>query len=103
MGTQPSCIQRELTSVNRKLAGFQKKYFWFGDEAVDPKHLSSYLRGEKAEVANHNAAWSSHTGKGLLYFSKHSSEKATPAGIINLVSIALRFDMMHHVYVSFGI
>jgi hypothetical protein len=39
------------------------------------------------EIASYNAAWSSQTGKGLLYFSKRASEKATPAGIINLVSI----------------
>ena len=65
---------------------FQKKYFWFGAEPVEHKSLGSYLRGEKAqELANKNAAWSSYTGKGLLYFSKKPSEKAAPAGIINLV------------------
>jgi len=64
---------------------FQKKFFWFGSEPVETKSLSSYLRGEKPEVANHNAAWASHTGKGLLLFSKKASEKASPAGIINLV------------------
>lgn len=73
--------------MNRKLSGFQKKHFWFGEEPVESKSLTSYLRGEKdADTANHNAAWSSHTGKGLLYFSKLNNEKATPAGIINLVS-----------------
>ncbi|KAI9744449.1 MAG: hypothetical protein M1818_001978 [Claussenomyces sp. TS43310] len=72
----------------KKLAGFQKKYFWFGDEAVELRHLaSSYIRGEKVEVANHNIAWSNQTGKGLLYFSKHASEKASPAGIINLSDV----------------
>lgn len=65
----------------------QKRFFWFGEEPVESKNLASYLRGEKdSEAANHNAAWSSYTGKGLLYFSKSSGEKATPAGIINLVS-----------------
>lgn len=63
---------------------FQKKHFWFGSEPVEHKNLSSYLRGEKPDVANHNAAWSSHTGKGLLFFSKKSSDKASPAGILNL-------------------
>lgn len=67
---------------------FQKKFFWFGSERVETKSLSSYLRGEKPEVANHNAAWASHTGKGLLLFSKKASEKATPAGIINLSEVS---------------
>jgi hypothetical protein len=64
---------------------FSKKHFWFGDEAVAIKDLHSYLRGEKPELAHHNAAWSSHTGKGLLYFAKSVDQKSTPAGIINLV------------------
>ncbi|KAG4034979.1 hypothetical protein MFRU_002g03280 [Monilinia fructicola] len=63
---------------------FQKKHFWFGSEPVEHKNLASYLRGEKPDVANHNAAWSSHTGKGLLFFSKKATEKASPAGILNL-------------------
>ena len=71
------------------MAGFQKKYFWIGSEPVESKSLASYMRGEKPEIANHNVAWSSQTGKGLLYFSKFASEKATPAGIINLVSLPL--------------
>jgi hypothetical protein len=62
---------------------FQKKFFWFGSEPVEQKSLSNYLRGEKVYG---NAAWASETGKGLLFFSKKSAEKATPAGIINLVS-----------------
>jgi hypothetical protein len=53
--------------------------------------LANYLRGEKPEVGNHNAAWSSQTGKGLLYYSKHANEKASPAGIINLVRITATF------------
>lgn len=68
---------------------FQKKFFWFGSEPVETKHLSSYLRGEKPEVANHNAAWASHTGQGLLLFAKKPTEKASPAGIINLVCALL--------------
>jgi hypothetical protein len=66
---------------------FQKKFFWFGSEPVEHKHLSNYLRGEKPEAGNHNAAWAAHTGKGLLFFSKKASEKATPAGIFNLVCL----------------
>jgi hypothetical protein len=66
---------------------FQKHHFWIGSDPVESKKLTSYLRGEKPEIANHNAAWSSQTGKGLLYFSKNTGEKATPAGIINLVRI----------------
>ncbi|KAF2747415.1 hypothetical protein M011DRAFT_494531 [Sporormia fimetaria CBS 119925] len=63
---------------------YSKKYFWFGDEAVSVQSLSHYLRGEKTEVAHPTAAWSSQTGKGLLYFVKHADEKATPAGVLNL-------------------
>ena len=62
-----------------------KKHFWFGDEAVAAKDLQAYLREEKAEVAQPNVAWSSQTGKGLLYFAKHADHKAAPSGIINLV------------------
>ncbi|KAI9804293.1 MAG: hypothetical protein M1833_007100 [Piccolia ochrophora] len=67
---------------------FSKKYFWFGEEAVASKDLHNYLRGEKPEVAHPNAAWSTHTGKGLLFFTKHASDKASPAGIINLSDIS---------------
>jgi hypothetical protein len=66
---------------------FQKKFFWFGTEPVESKALASYLRGEKnQETANKNTAWAAHTGKGLLFFSKKAAEKATPAGLFNLVS-----------------
>ncbi|KFY47080.1 hypothetical protein V494_00183 [Pseudogymnoascus sp. VKM F-4513 (FW-928)] len=71
----------------KKLAGFQKRFFWFGTDAVEVKSLSNYLRGEKPEVGNHNAAWSSQTGKGLLYFSKQAGEKSAPVGLINLADI----------------
>ncbi|ORY15593.1 Pleckstrin homology domain-domain-containing protein [Clohesyomyces aquaticus] len=64
---------------------FSKKYFWFGeDEPVSTQSLSHYLRGEKADVAHPTAAWSSVTGKGLLYFVKHADQKETPAGVLNL-------------------
>lgn len=63
---------------------FSKKHFWFGDEPVSTQSLSQYLRGEKPEVAHPAAAWSSQTGKGLLYFVKHADQKATPAGVLNL-------------------
>jgi len=67
---------------------FQKKFFWFGTEPVETKSLSSYLRGEKeTAAANHNAAWASYTGKGLLFFSKKSTDKATPAGVFNLSEV----------------
>ena len=48
--------------------------------------MSHYLRGEKPEVAHPVAAWSSQTGKGLLFFVKHESEKKTPSGVLHLVS-----------------
>ncbi|OBT39173.1 hypothetical protein VE00_10271 [Pseudogymnoascus sp. WSF 3629] len=71
----------------KKLAGFQKRFFWFGTDAVEVKSLSNYLRGEKLEAGNHNAAWASQTGKGLLYFSKQAGEKSAPVGLINLADI----------------
>ncbi|KFZ15760.1 hypothetical protein V501_02556 [Pseudogymnoascus sp. VKM F-4519 (FW-2642)] len=71
----------------KKLAGFQKRFFWFGTDAVEVKSLSNYLRGEKPEAGNHNAAWASQTGKGLLYFSKQAGEKSAPVGLINLADI----------------
>lgn len=76
-----------LTFLSLRSFIFQKKFFYFGTEPVESKTLSSYLRGEKAQdTANKNVAWAAHTGKGLLFFTKKASEKATPAGIINLVS-----------------
>ncbi|KAH0268734.1 hypothetical protein KCU84_g20565, partial [Aureobasidium melanogenum] len=51
---------------------FSKRTFWLGEEPVSVDNLSTYLRGEKPETGNATAAWSSHTGKGLLYFVKHA-------------------------------
>ena len=64
---------------------FSTKYFWFSDEPVSVQDLNDYLRGEKADVAHPTAAWSSQTGKGLLYFVKHADKKDKPAGVLNLV------------------
>ena len=64
---------------------FSKKYFWFGEEPVPAENLREYLRGEKPEVAHSVAAWSSQTGKGLLFFVKHADQKEHPAGVLNLV------------------
>ncbi|OCL13253.1 hypothetical protein AOQ84DRAFT_118694 [Glonium stellatum] len=84
---------------------FSKKYFWFGEEPVSTQSLSQYLRGEKPEVAQPTAAWSSQTGKGLLYFVKHADQKATPAGVLNLAeasdltkdgTIAFHFKLHGH-------
>ncbi|KAL8693016.1 MAG: hypothetical protein Q9218_002073 [Villophora microphyllina] len=67
---------------------YSKKFFWFGDEAVEHKHLSDYLRGEKAtDVAHPNAAYATQTGKGLLFFAKRVEDKPQPQGIINLADI----------------
>jgi len=63
---------------------YSKKYFWFGEEAVPASNLREYLRGEKPETAHSVAAWSSQTGKGLLYFVKHADQKEHPAGVLNL-------------------
>ncbi|KAF1831490.1 hypothetical protein BDW02DRAFT_505090 [Decorospora gaudefroyi] len=63
---------------------FSKKYFWFGEEPVPSDNLREYLRGEKPEVAHPVVAWSSQTGKGLLFFVKHADQKENPAGVLNL-------------------
>lgn len=52
---------------------------------MESKQLSVFHQNEKPAVANPIAAWASQTGKGLLFFTKRSEDKATPAGIINLV------------------
>jgi hypothetical protein len=58
-----------------------KEFFFFGNDAVESKSLSHYLRTEKsAETAHHNIAWASHTGKGLLFIG----DKKTPSSVINL-------------------
>jgi hypothetical protein len=72
-------------SCNRSLI-FSKKFFWLSDEPLQSEHLSGYLRTEKAEVAHHNVAHASQTGKGLLFFAKRVEDKDHPAGILNLVS-----------------
>ncbi|RCI12979.1 hypothetical protein L249_0269 [Ophiocordyceps polyrhachis-furcata BCC 54312] len=58
-----------------------KEFFFFGSDAVEPKHLASYQKAEKsADVAHDNIAWASHTGKGLLFLG----DKKAPHGVINL-------------------
>ncbi|KAL8802413.1 MAG: hypothetical protein Q9182_003836 [Xanthomendoza sp. 2 TL-2023] len=67
---------------------YSKKFFWFSDEPVEHKHLTEYLRGEKAtDLARPNAAHASQTGKGLLFFAKRVEDKPQPQGIINLADI----------------
>ncbi|KAL8948390.1 MAG: hypothetical protein Q9222_005417 [Ikaeria aurantiellina] len=67
---------------------YSKKYFWFGDEPVEHKHLTEFLRSEKAtDIARPNAAHATQTGKGLLFFAKRVEDKPQPQGIINLADI----------------
>ncbi|KAL8854559.1 MAG: hypothetical protein Q9221_000594 [Calogaya cf. arnoldii] len=67
---------------------FSKKFFWFTDEPVEHKHLTDYLRGEKAtDISRPNAAHASQTGKGLLFFAKRAEDKPQPQGIINLADV----------------
>ncbi|MCJ1296699.1 hypothetical protein MMC34_008265 [Xylographa carneopallida] len=63
---------------------FSKKFFWFGNDALDEKSLALYLRSEKPEIGHHNSAHASQTGKGLLLFAKRVEDKTSPAGILNL-------------------
>lgn len=67
---------------------FAKRFFYFNDEAVEAKQLSSFHQNEKPAVANPIAAWASQTGKGLLFITKRAEDKAHPSHIINLVSCA---------------
>lgn len=58
-----------------------KEFFFFGSDAVEPKALAAYLKGEKnTEHAHHNISWASHTGNGLLFVG----DKKSPSSIINL-------------------
>ena len=66
---------------------FSKKFFWFGNDALDEKSLALYLKSEKPEIGHHNSAHASQTGKGLLLFAKRVEDKTSPAGILNLVRL----------------
>lgn len=80
----PRLFQRTRLTSCRQFT-FAKKDFWFSDDAVAPEHLSSYLRGEKAELGHPVVAWASQTGKGLLFFSKKGEvTKTHPAGVLPL-------------------
>jgi hypothetical protein len=60
---------------------YLKQHFWFGSDAIEPKSLATYLKGEKSvETGHQNASWAAHTGKGLLFFG----DKAAPSGVVNL-------------------
>ncbi|PNS19911.1 hypothetical protein CAC42_7878 [Sphaceloma murrayae] len=75
---------------------FSKRYFWLGDEAVTTQSLSHYLRGTEAKTAHPVAAWSSQTGKGLLYLTKTEAEKAHPQDVILLADVTdLKKDSPH--------
>jgi len=78
-------MRRASIDTNCSAFRFSKKYFWFGEEPVASSNLTEYLRGEKPEVAHPVVAWSSQTGKGLLFFVKHADQKEHPAGVLNLV------------------
>ncbi|KAH0550945.1 hypothetical protein GP486_007690 [Trichoglossum hirsutum] len=67
---------------------FSDKHIWFGDEAVESKDLNSYLHNEKPNVAHPVVAWSTQTGKGLLYFAKTPEQKAQPTHVIKLADIS---------------
>ncbi|KAL8929856.1 MAG: hypothetical protein Q9208_001000 [Pyrenodesmia sp. 3 TL-2023] len=67
---------------------YSKKFFWFGDEPVEHKYLSEYLRSEKSDhITRPNAAHAAQTGQGLLFFAKRAEDKPQPQGIINLADI----------------
>lgn len=65
-----------------------KTYFWIGgEEGVPTAKLGDFLKHNKGEAGHATAAWSSQTGKGLLYFAKHKDHKDTPLGILNMVGL----------------
>ncbi|KAL8907083.1 MAG: hypothetical protein Q9207_001624 [Kuettlingeria erythrocarpa] len=67
---------------------YSKKFFWFGDEPVEHKYLSEYLRSEKSDhITRPNAAHATQTGQGLLFFAKRAEDKPQPQGIIDLADI----------------
>lgn len=73
---------------------YSKRYFWFQDEAIHATMLNLYVDAEKPpSAAFQNAAWSTVTGKGLLYFAKRPDEKAVPIGVICLVGLALSHSL----------
>ncbi|PSK45347.1 hypothetical protein B9Z65_2487 [Elsinoe australis] len=75
---------------------FSKRYFWLGDEPFSTQSLSHYLRGTEAKIAHPVAAWSSQTGKGLLYLVKSESEKSHPQDVILLADVTdLKKDSPH--------
>ncbi|RAO65535.1 uncharacterized protein BHQ10_001547 [Talaromyces amestolkiae] len=68
---------------------FTKRFFYFSEDAVEAKHLTSYLASEKGSAAaQRTAAWATQTGKGLLFLTKRAEDKATPAGIFNLSEVS---------------
>lgn len=68
---------------------FTKRFFYFSEDAVEAKNLTSYLASEKASAAaQRTAAWATQTGKGLLFLTKRAEDKATPAGIFNLSEVS---------------
>jgi hypothetical protein len=86
----PQCwymIFSMLTNPARQFH-FSKHFFWFSEEPLSSEALTSYVRSEKTGVAQ-NAAWARETGKGVLFHTKRSEDKAHPAGLIPLVSFRL--------------
>lgn len=64
---------------------YSKNYFWFGNEAVETKSLTNYIKTEKVAGSAHNAAaWASETGKGLLFFGEKQGDKSSIQGAIEL-------------------
>lgn len=68
---------------------FVKHFFWFSDHAVEPQHLSGFLRNEKPEIGHHTAAYATQSGKGLMFCAKRVEDKTQPAGILDLVNISV--------------
>lgn len=81
-------MKTDVTLFVRHLIS-SKRYFWFSEEPVEPKHFSEYLSSGKPDPAtvHHNVAHASQTGKGLLFYAKRAEDKDHPVGVLNLVSL----------------
>ncbi|GAM83553.1 hypothetical protein ANO11243_015410 [Dothideomycetidae sp. 11243] len=81
---QPPCCDLGSSDHYIRHLKSSKRYFWLGNEPISTQHLSHYLRGTEAKIAHPVAAWSSQTGKGLLFLVKTEAEKNHPQDVLPL-------------------
>jgi len=67
-----------------------RKCFYFQDEPIEFDNLGAFFKKDQKvhpETAQSTAAYACQSGKGLLFFVKHESQKAQPMGIIKLADV----------------